>query len=270
MKIVNFSSGLGNQIYFYLFSKYLEKKYPNQKIYGYYNKKNLRKHNGLELENVFDVSLPLQTHFSYIVATFCRILDKVGFHRFVCTENRYNEHATYFHGWWQDKRFYLDNVSKFRFKVDKLDEMNSSLLLQIRESISVSLHVRRGDYLDPVFMKRGGYCSVEYYQNAVEIAKKKLGNVKFFVFSNDIDWVKENLSLENAVYVSNNFGANSYLDMYLMTFCRGNILANSSFSYWGALLNNINNNLVIYPAKWFHTKTPDIFPEGWIGIDGLK
>lgn len=270
MKIVNFSSGLGNQIYFYLYYKYLEEKYPKHHIYGYYNKKNLIKHNGLELENVFDVSLPLQTHFSYFIATLCRILDKIGFHSVICTDNRYSEHAVFFNGWWQDKRFFLDNVSKIRFKVDDLDETNKDLLKQIVNSTSVSIHVRRGDYLDPAFMKRAGYCSIEYYKNAIEIAKNKLGKVKFFVFSNDIEWVKEKLDLDDAVYVSNNSGANSYLDMYLMTFCKGNIIANSSFSYWGALLNNIKNNLVIYPSKWFHTKTPDIFPDSWIGIEGLK
>ena len=102
-------------------------------------------------------------------------------------------------------------------------------------------------------------------KKAIEIVNSKISNPHFFVFSNDIQWCIDNLPLKEATFVSNNIGANSWLDMYLMSICKMNILANSSFSYWGAMLNK-NRNIVIYPGKWYNDKTPDIFPNNWIAL----
>lgn len=266
MKIVHFSSGLGNQIFFYLFSCYLQEKYPKQMIYGYYPARNLKKHSGLEIANVFDVCLPAHTVLSDLVAWFCRKINGIGIKGLKATDNNFLESAIYFDGYYHDKCFIEGFESKLRFREFELDKINYSLKQQIEACNSVSIHIRRGDYLLPEINRMfGGICTIEYYKQAIEVVREKITNSMFFVFSNDMDWVKDNLRLENAVYVTNNFGANSYLDMYLMSLCRANIIANSTFSYWAAMLNK-NNPVVIYPQKWNHLHTPDMFPDNWIGL----
>ena len=266
MRIVNFTPGLGNQIFEYIFVEYLRKKYPKEKVFGYYNPNFLNKHNGLEIHKIFDVALPPATKWSNAMAFFCRIVAK-----FVpivkATDKNYSDRATYYDGWWQNKRFFLDTIKTIKFRQPVMDETNKELLNAISISESVSLHVRRGDYLDPQNAKQyGGICTLDYYKKAIDIIKERYSDPRFFIFSNDIEWCKANLQVNDAIYVTNNTGKNSWLDMYLMSQCKANILANSSFSYWGAMLNKNSQFSVVYPEKWFNTHTPDIFPERWYGV----
>lgn len=265
MKIVNFTPGLGNQIFEYVLVQYLRKTFPKEKIYGYYNPKFLKKHNGLEVQKIFKIELPPESIWSNFIAFACRAIARF-FPIVKATDGSCSAKATYYDGWWQDKRFFLDTISEIEFYHPNLDETNKNIIEDILSSESVSLHIRRGDYLEPQNAKEyGGICTLGYYNEAITIAKKQFHSPRFFVFSNDIEWCKENLVLDNVVYVSNNTGENSWLDMYLMSFCMINILANSSFSYWGAMLNK-RNHLVIYPQKWNNKKRPEIFPEEWVGI----
>lgn len=265
MKIVHFSSGLGNQIFFYLFYRYLQTKYPDDSVYGYYISKNLRKHNGLELDKVFNVELPPSTLCSNMVAWLCRKLNGLGFPGLKATDKKYSENAIYFDGWYQDKKYFLDNLNELRFKEFKLNRENTRILQEIKSSQSVFIHIRRGDYLAPEHIAEyGGICTDQYYKKAIAIIQKRFDNPKFFVFSNDLQWVIENMDMPNCVYVDGNFGTTSYLDMYLMSYCNAAIIANSSFSYWGAMLNR--RKIVVYPRKWFNSHTPDMFPESWIPL----
>lgn len=268
MRIVNYKSGLGNQLFYYLFTLYLEKKYPNEKIYGYYNKKFLKKHNGLEIQKVFDVKLPKDTWKSNLVAWLCRKLNGIGIPYLKASDNSLGDIYIYYDGWWQDRRFYLDNLKEIKFKKIQLDEQNSLILNKIRNSFSVSIHIRRGDYMLPQFINQyGNIATIDYYRKAIDIAtSQNRGNLFFFVFSDDMEWTKANLALNDAIYVTNNKGEDSFKDMYLMSFCNVNILANSTFSYWGAMLNKNPQRTVIYPAKWNNYKTPDIFPNDWISL----
>ena len=100
--------------------------------------------------------------------------------------------------------------------------------------------------------------------------KEKVENPVFYVFSDDPDWAKNNLGIE-ATFVSHNSGDDSWQDMYLMSKCTHNIIANSSFSFWGAMLNKNENKIVIAPKKWFNDNdieksTKDIYPENWIKL----
>ena len=267
MKIINFTPGLGNQIFEYLFVEYLRRKYPDQQIYGYYNAKKLHKHNGLEVHNVFEISLPHHNLWSDIVAWLCRKLNGVGVKGLKATDSVYSEGSIYYDGWWQDKKYFHDNLKLLRFKKFLLDAKNESLLYRIKNKTSVALHVRRGDYLDKENAKiYGGICTPEYYKKAISFILMKRPDCEFFVFSNDINWVKKEFNISNVTYVSNNKGINSYVDMYLMSHCNVLIIANSTFSYWGAMLNK-SNPIVIYPNKWKNTSRPDIFPHNWIAID---
>jgi len=269
MKIVNFTPGLGNQIFEYIFVQYLRKTFPKEKVYGYYNPKFLNKHNGLEVNKMFDIALPPATIWSNTIAFLCRSITRIV-PWVKSTDKKYSDNAIYYDGWWHNKRFFLDTISQIQFKQPLLNETNSVLIKEIINTQSVSIHIRRGDYLEPINAKNyGGICTLDYYKKAIEIVNRNFVFPRFYVFSNDIEWCKANLPLEGAVFVTNNTGVNSWIDMYLMSHCKVNIIANSSFSYWGALLNK-NDNMVIYPQKWFNTHTPDIFPTNWIGINGKK
>lgn len=266
MKIVNFKSGLGNQVFYYLLCLYLKEKHPKENIYGFYNPKWLVNHSGLELDYAFDVKLPPKTIWSNLVVDFARVGCRF-FKRLRVNDETFNEKALFFDGWWQDKKFFLDNVRNIKFRERQLSPQNQELLVLISKTQSVSLHVRRGDYLLPKHIKQyGGICTDEYYRKAIDIVKRQFTNPTVFVFSNDIEWVKENMNIPNPVYVNNNYGKDSYMDVYLMSRCKANILANSSFSYWGGMLNVNAPQLVVYPRKWFNTHTPDIFPTDWTGI----
>lgn len=266
MKIVHFSSGLGNQIFFYLFSNYLKDKYPKQTIYGYYNKRWLEKHNGLEIDKVFEITLPDHTVLSDSVAWICRKLNGLGIKGLKATDDSFSESAIYFDGYYQDKKFIMDYIDSLHFRQFQLIKVNQNLINEINKEDSIAIHIRRGDYLHPQFVPMfGGICTDEYYKQAVDIAIKHFPHAHFYVFSNDIDWVKENLHLSNTTFVNHNNGVDSYLDMYLISNCKGCIIANSSFSYWGAMLNK-RAEIVIYPSKWNNQHTPDMFPEYWIGL----
>ena len=266
MKIVNFKGGLGNQIFFYLMCLYLKESCPKNKIYGNYNSKLLSDHNGLEIQNIFDIELPPETIWSKLVTIFAR-----GASRFIkgvkADDNRFRLNAIYYDGWWQDKKYFLNHIAYLKFREVKLDKTNDKLLRTILTTNSVSLHIRRGDYLLPKYKKLyGDICTLQYYQSAIHIIEDKMDEPYYFIFSNDIKWVKKNIHLKHAVFVENNTGSNSYIDMFLMSWCKANIIANSSFSYWGAKLNVHQHQIVVYPKKWNQIQTPDLFPNEWYGI----
>ena len=111
--------------------------------------------------------------------------------------------------------------------------------------------------------------AIEYYEKAINYVKNKIEGPVFFIFSNDIDWCKENFSFEEAYFVDWNIGEKSFRDMQLMSSCKHNIIANSSFSWWGAWLNNNLDKIIIAPSKWLNDERvdiDDIIPEGWIKI----
>lgn len=267
MKIVGFHSGLGNQVFFYLYALYLKDKFPKEKIYGYYPKDMLSSHNGLELADVFNVKLPRSTWYSNIVAFFCRLLHKLHIDSFRVEEPDDADNGVLFVGYFQNKKYYGNNINTLKFKINELSVQNENYLSDIENTESVSIHIRRGDYLKPEVQKKyGNIATDEYYTKAIERILKLVENPRFFVFSNDISWCKNNLNLKNVCFVEGNNGKDSFMDMYLMSKCKHNILANSSFSYWGAMLNNNGGKIVIYPRVWDNDKTPDIFPNQWIGL----
>lgn len=139
---------------------------------------------------------------------------------------------------------------------------------------AVSLHVRRGDYVSNNENK-SLYCQLgnEYYYTAVDCLKKNNKNMVLFVFSNDVNWCKENLKFSDMTYyVSGNDEQHGHEDMYLMSLCTHNIVANSTFSWWGAWLNSNPDKIVVCPKKYYNIKNSwfdsedDIWPSGWTKI----
>ncbi|MCO5232154.1 MAG: alpha-1,2-fucosyltransferase [Chitinophagales bacterium] len=151
----------------------------------------------------------------------------------------------------------------------ELNGFNKELSCQIAETYSVSVHIRRGDYLSIKKNKEKFYfLDLDYYHKAIHYMSEKLQTPTFFIFSDDIEWVKDNLKIDfPCIYVENNHGNNAYLDMQLMSLCKNQIIANSSFSWWAAWLNNQNNKIVIRPDRWLkgmEVNSMSLFPEEWI------
>ncbi|MBI5078278.1 MAG: alpha-1,2-fucosyltransferase [Candidatus Yonathbacteria bacterium] len=158
------------------------------------------------------------------------------------------------------KEFTFKNESKiFLLEKSKIDKVNS-----------VSVHIRRGDYVsDPKINSTHGVCSKEYYEQAMSLMRSKVDSPIFYFFSDDIEWVKKEFG-EHAdfKYVSSP-SLEEYEELMLMSSCAHNIIANSSFSWWGAYLNKNPNKIVIAPKKWVNIAPdphPNIIPEGWVRI----
>lgn len=136
-------------------------------------------------------------------------------------------------------------------------------------SNSVSIHIRRGDYItNSSVNKHHGTCGLDYYKNAILKIKEFIQSPIFFIFSDDIEWAKENLEIENAIYVSDP-GISECEELVSMSYCKHNIIANSTFSWWGAWLNQNPDKVVIAPKQWTTSKTADelgILPKDWIQL----
>ena len=137
--------------------------------------------------------------------------------------------------------------------------------------MSVCIHIRRGDYVEDIITNQfHGVCNLDYYYRSIEYIASKIKNPYFFVFSDDPLWVKQNLILKYPCdYIDQNFGKKDYEDMRVISKCKHNIIANSSFSWWGAWLNINPNKIVIAPKNWFKSKainTKDLIPESWFKI----
>jgi len=177
-------------------------------------------------------------------------------------------------GFWQTEKYFsaISEIIRKDFSFTPLqDDANKILADKITSCNSVSMHVRRGDYVsNPETTKFHGTCGLEYYKAAVKLISDKVSNCKLFVFSDDIDWVKQNLVTEIPMeYINHNIGEKAYIDMQLMSLCKYNIIANSSFSWWAAWLNANKDKIVIAPQKWFNDSsvdTKDVIPENWIKL----
>lgn len=182
---------------------------------------------------------------------------------------------SYLFGYWQSERYFCHCADQIRkdFQFSKpLDPLSLEIAEEIRAGVSVSLHVRRGDYANnPKTTAVHGLCGPPYYARAIEHLSEQLGVMRLFVFSDDIEWARANLPLDAHphTFVSNNQGADSWRDMRLMSLCRHHIIANSSFSWWGAWLNPSEDKIVIAPKRWFaraNISSKDLLPDGWVKI----
>lgn len=177
-------------------------------------------------------------------------------------------------GYWQSEQYFLPIADRVRddFSLEFLPESSNYLLSnQISEVQAVSIHVRRGDMVNnPEVAAKHGSCNLEYYKRAMAIIEQEVGNPVYFVFSDDLAWCRENLvSNCRMEFVAGNVGANAIWDIQLMRLCKHHIIANSSFSWWGAWLNPSSKKIVLAPQRWFnHAEhiTKDLLPKSWRSI----
>ena len=176
-------------------------------------------------------------------------------------------------GYFQTEKYFEDISEIIRSKIyfeGSDDSTYSEIAKKMNEENSVSIHVRLTDYVQ---LKKiyGGICDTHYYQKAIEMIREKVNNPVFYLFSDDLDAAQKMLSEYKTIPVSLNRGSKSYLDMFLMSQCRNHIIANSTFSWWGAWLNSHHDKIVIAPKRWLNTaEMPDICPKNWIRIEKGK
>jgi hypothetical protein len=178
---------------------------------------------------------------------------------------------SYLSGYWQSEKYFSTLASdirqQFRFKPMPSAE-NQAWLDVISRTNAVSLHVRRGDFVSSKKnLAYHGVCSPAYYSAAIRHVVERVAKPTFFVFSDDLAWAQSNIPIAaDCHYVGHNTGTASFNDMRLMSRCQHHIIANSSFSWWGAWLNDNPQKTVVAPARWFaHTaNTHDLLPLDWV------
>lgn len=174
------------------------------------------------------------------------------------------------YGYWQDVRYFQDIENDIRraFSFRNIDYRNIQLGEEMQSCHSVSLHIRRGDYLKYPGLQ---VCTPSYYNRAIIYYKERIDNPIFYVFSDDLDWSNLFMREQGVSYklIDFNRGRDSYKDMYLMTQCHNNIIANSSFSWWGAWLGTQEDKVVVCPSEWIKGIQKDPCPHNWIRIDAV-
>lgn len=180
----------------------------------------------------------------------------------------------YLEGYWQSEKYFVgigDTIRReFTMKAQPGPE-SKEMAEKILSTQSVSVHFRRGDYeSNEVTRKVHGVLGKEYYEAAIKIIRQRVRDPHLFLFSDDADWVAENVDLGRpAIIVGHHPGVSSYEELWLMSLCKHNIIANSSFSWWGAWLNANKDKVAVAPERWFNVPmydTSDLIPQGWLKI----
>lgn len=284
MIIVKIIGGIGNQLFQYAFAKALAQHNPDVFLdisdYRFYDDRQF------DLA-CFHISLPIASEKQ--VAQFLPVAGRKAkiqrFFRDVFQKNylyfqekqgdfeenilkKYNEN-TYFDGYWQSYRYFegINLKNDLTFKTKAL-EQNKIFIEKIQNSKSVSLHIRRGDYVNKADVNKiFRVLELDYYKKSIELISQKI-SPHFFVFSDDIDWAKEHLQTGFPQTFIDTQNPN-FEDLRLMSLCKHHIIANSSFSWWGTWLNKNDNKIVLCPKKWYNENTlsnPYLIPDKWIKI----
>lgn len=282
--------GLGNQMFQYALYRTLLAKgeYAYMDISDY---KQEPIHNGYELPRVFNVkeriasSVDIKRLRKHIknMRIYERVVRKVKLLLSIMpthvTEKeffRFNprilnlKRSHYLDGYWQTEKYFkeIEQIirQEFHFKQTP-NSKEQKLLDKIAAEKSISIHVRRGDYVNHPL--HGNVCTLDYYRQAIEIIRSKVHGPVFYIFSDDIEWCKKHFDFIDAIFIDSNTKKDGYKDLQLIASCKHNIIANSSFSWWGGWLNENPNKIVIAPNKWLNRGDLDYsgaVPDRWIKI----
>ncbi len=263
--IIRFEGRLGNQLFQYAFAYALSQQYPGMDVK--FDKNNLEK-GFFQLDKAFCIELP-----------FCSLQEslsqKLKMEKDIITDKNYIDSSineeSYFYGFWQSENYF----SKYKAELirtlhfNKVDDFrNRHFINKIKNNYAVSIHVRRTDYFNPE--NKNYYIdlsSTNYYKNAITLIQSEHPDVVFFVFSDNIRECKKIFKGSNFIFVNCN-SRHPWKDMYLMTLCDSNIVANSSFSWWGAYLNPRNEAIAPLDSKSsFARDYPFYYPESWKKVE---
>lgn len=182
--------------------------------------------------------------------------------------------SIYLIGYWQSERYFKSHKKMIKQELTlntHVSTMSAELARKIRSGDAVSVHVRRGDYVNNKANRDYyGECTIDYYLSALRIITETIANPNLFIFSDDPEWAKQNLRFNyNVSYVEHNGEELAYEDLWLMSICDHHVIANSSFSWWGAWLGENPRKLVIAPRVWYRDKNRDtssLLPDSWVRI----
>lgn len=179
----------------------------------------------------------------------------------------------YLSGYFQSEKYFINiaDIIRSEFKIkDEMDSENRKIAEMMQSSQSVSIHIRHGDYVtNPKANQTHGICGLDYYNRCIEQISSKVKSPHFFVFSNDINWCRDNLKMpKDVIYIDYNQPNEAHKDLRLMSFCKYHIIANSTFSWWGAWLAAYKDKIVFVPKKWFvkDINTEGMIPDNWIKV----
>lgn len=289
---VKIVGGMGNQMFQYSFGKYLSIKNKDLLFLdiSFYERQNGNTKRKFDL-NIFNITSNkiakaeeiknfLGIYRNRIISKLLKKFNKKPkylleeeYFEFNNNFKNWNKENALIIGYFQSEKYFkeIEDIIKNEFKIknELLSEKIKKITKELNEIESVSIHVRRGDYVSNLSTnKYHGVLPIGYYKKAIDIINKKINNPTFYLFSDDIEWCKNNLKdlSNNIVFIEKQ---KDYEDLELMKNCKHNIIANSSFSWWGAWLNENSEKIVIAPNDWFANKninTKDLIPETWIKI----
>lgn len=299
--LILFSGGLGNQLFQYAFFLAKQRAGDRSLAYNTYSICREGLANGFELPRLFGLSGSDEAEDTGLVrwvrkllifqrrqglAVLCRCLlratewlagirvvkesDYSTFHPEYLNEP---SRPTLYFGFWQTACYFDAFEERIRqlytFDERLVGQRNKDLLTSLQGKETVSIHIRRGDFYTQANENLyGGIASPTYYERSIAYLETQVKHPVYLVFSDDPQWAKAHLPLPEAIVVDWNQGQDSWQDMYLMTQCRHNIIANSTFSWWGAWLNACPNKVVVAPKRFLNCfETPDIYPDDWTLID---
>ncbi|MEI6528159.1 MAG: alpha-1,2-fucosyltransferase [bacterium] len=282
MVIIKLKGGIGNQLFQYAFGRLFS--ITNKTEVKYYFPEVEGKDTQREYElGSFNCHIDLASTKDLEDSPFnrkplCKIYRKIkdkllGHHHIGYDKKSLATKEKYLEGFWQSYK-YLEPIKEILFKEitpkEPIEEKYSELMELISQSNSVSLHIRRGDYVnDPKTKKHHLVFGLEYYADALKVISEKIPDPKVFVFSDDKEWAKKNLQVSLPTYYVSQPGMKDYEELLIMSKCKHNIIANSSFSFWGAWLNQNAGKIVIAPDKWnnkYDKEYRDLLPPDWIKI----
>lgn len=276
MIIVHLMGGLGNQMFQYAAAKSLaiklqtSLKYYFRDYYPYAKREfTLNKFN-IKLDNISYLDM-FKIKLSKHNSAFLYRKEEKEYYKFDLSFFDLPKN-TLLKGFWQSYKYFIpyDDFIKKDFEITLNDIKTINLANEINNLDSISIHIRRGDYISSsVTNKAHGTCTLNYYLEAISLIKKQVENPHFYVFSDDIQWAKNNLKISGTLKFIENI-KNEIIELKLMTLCKYNIIANSSFSWWGGYLNKYPNKIIIAPKKWTNSISDiseyDLIPPGWILI----
>lgn len=289
MKIVKPAWGLGNVMFQYAFLCELRTR-SKEGCCFFLHRRMKFDHHGYELDKLFKV-YPYKglNLFQRIYIHSVELLASLGlpyyklitwFFKEIHVQENFIYYEEVFHrkrencmfcGTWQSPKYFTharqEVLQTFTFRESMISSYSADILQKINNLNSVSLHIRRGDYLSGKYDGLLLCCQLDYYKRAILYMETHLQNPVFFCFSDDIEYVRQNFKGDNFVFVDGNQGDNSWQDMFLMSRCRHNIIANSTFSWWGAYLNLNPDKIVIAPKKWwYYFEQDDVVPDEWLRL----
>ncbi len=282
MVVVKLSGGIGNQMFQYAFARKIAHENNTElkldlswyeiftnRNYGL-DEFNIKARNTTEKEvKKYDCVERNQNNFINILNKISNVLKK---NKYIMNDRYfYINKDIYITGYWQSEKYFspIESIIRNDFTFRKTpNDKNNKIIDLIDASQAVSIHIRRGDYVsDKKTRSILGLLPIEYYRKCIDIISEVVSNPNFFIFSDDQQWSKDYLNIDfPTIFVENNYKESHCEDLRLISLCKHNIIANSTFSWWGAWLNKNKNKIVLAPKRWFISKkrsSKEILPSRW-------